>query len=103
MPLGGFGCFCYKVNEYPYFEDLIYLSIILNTIVLTLQWAGQSDSNELTIDYVNYVFTCIFIVEAVIKITAMGYIYFSDLWNIFDFIILAMSIFTICLDFLTTL
>ena len=103
MPLGAFGCFCYKVNECPYFEGVIYLSIILNTIVLTLQWAGQSDSNGFILDYVNYAFTCIFIVEAIIKVMAMGFIYFSDLWNIFDFVILAISIFTICLDLLTTL
>ena len=46
-----------------------------------------------------YVFTCIFLFEAVIKIKAMGILYFRDMWNIFDFIILVLSIITVCLEF----
>jgi hypothetical protein len=48
---------------------------------------------------VNIAFTAIFIFEAIIKITAIGWIYFTDYWNIFDLIITILSCMTIVLDF----
>lgn len=40
-------------------------------------------------DYVNHVFTGIFTLEAIIKITIYGRQYFKEGWNVFDFVILA--------------
>lgn len=39
------------------------------------------------IDYLNYVFTGIFVLEAMFKILGSGIRYFKDGWNIFDFLI----------------
>jgi hypothetical protein len=50
------------------------------------------------IDALNLMFTGIFVCETVIKILAMSSLYFSDKWNIFDFLIVLASISTICLD-----
>ena len=43
-------------------------------------------------EQVNYIFTAIFALEAVIKVIALGKIYFKDGWNIFDLVIVIMSI-----------
>lgn len=55
------------------------------------------------LDCINYVFTVIFICEAIVKIIAMGTLYFSDMWNIFDFFVVIVSISTILLDRMSTI
>lgn len=54
------------------------------------------------IDFINIGISSIFILEFVIKLTAMGSLYFMDSWNLFDFIIVVLSATTIALDFITT-
>ena len=39
------------------------------------------------IEYLNYIFSAIFTVEAIIKLAALGKKYFKETWNIFDFIV----------------
>jgi len=46
--------------------------------------------NEVT-DILNYIFTGVFALEALFKIIAFGGGYFSDNWNLFDFIIVIGS------------
>ena len=38
--------------------------------------------------WVHYIFTSLFLAEAVVKMMAYGLRYFADKWNLFDFIIL---------------
>ena len=42
--------------------------------------------------YLNIVFTVIFIVEAILRIIALRWRYFQYPWNVFDFIIVILSI-----------
>jgi voltage-dependent calcium channel L type alpha-1D len=63
------------------------ICIVLNTIVLMCKWYNQPTNVSSATDYINYAFTGIFALEAIIKIIALGKIYFNDKWNIFDFII----------------
>ena len=44
------------------------------------------------IDWVNLVFSIIFLLEAIIKITAFKGEYFRESWNRFDFFIVAVSV-----------
>lgn len=71
----------------------------MNTLLLTLKWDGQSTSVRFALICVNYIFTGIFIIEAFIKIIAMGKLYFSDMWNLFDLFIVMLSSITIGLDY----
>lgn len=43
-------------------------------------------------DVVNYVFSGIFAVEAILKLIVYGRRYFKDRWNVFDFFVLILSI-----------
>ena len=45
----------------------------------------------------NYIFTAIFIVEAILKIIALGWSYFGTSWNKFDFFVVISSILDILL------
>jgi uncharacterized membrane protein len=76
----------------------IYASIIANTIVMMMKWPAQSSFSIELVDDLNIFFSGIFLVEALIKITANGILYFQDLWNVFDFLITVVSCLTITLD-----
>ncbi|XP_025077550.1 sodium channel protein 1 brain-like isoform X2 [Pomacea canaliculata] len=76
----------------PFFDLGITLCIILNTVFLALQYHGMSSSLENAQRFANYVFTAVFILEAVLKITALTKGYFYVGWNIFDLIVVLASI-----------
>lgn len=69
--------------------------IVVNTILLTINWYENPNSLEAGLDIVNYIFTAIFTVEAIFKIIALGKEYFSHGWNVFDFIIVIVSYVTL--------
>ena len=50
------------------------------------------------LDFTNYIFTVIFIVEAVLKLIAYGDTYFNNSWNQFDFFVVIASIFDVFMD-----
>ena len=80
-----------------FFEMLIYATISANTLLMTIKWPGMSTHSERIIETVNYIFTCLFICEAAIKLTAFGTQYFRDSWNVFDFFIVTISVLFIAL------
>ena len=53
------------------------------------------------LEVVNYVFTAIFVSEALLKLIAFGTSYFKTSWNIFDFIVVCASLFDIILNFMS--
>ena len=66
----------------------IYLCIILNTVILALNWFDMPNELTIVFDQLNNAFTAIFTIEAFIKITIQGKQYFKEGWNIFDCVIL---------------
>ena len=52
------------------FELGIFVLIILNTLVLALKYDGQPETYDRVLDIANFVFTCIFTAEFVLKIIA---------------------------------
>nr|AEJ87268.1 voltage operated calcium channel Cav1B [Dugesia japonica] len=81
------------------FEYIIFVLIMLNTISLALKFDNQPLQYEKVMDYLNMVFTGVFTVEFVLKLAAFGFKnYFSDAWNVFDFIIVLGSFIDIIYD-----
>uniref|UniRef100_A0A8C2SEK3 Voltage-dependent L-type calcium channel subunit alpha n=1 Tax=Capra hircus TaxID=9925 RepID=A0A8C2SEK3_CAPHI len=81
----------YVVNS-TYFEYLMFVLILLNTICLAMQHYGQSCLFKIAMNILNMLFTGLFTVEMVLKLIAFkpkGY--FSDPWNVFDFLIVIGS------------
>jgi hypothetical protein len=65
---------------------------------MCIKFEGMHKSLEIALENINIAFTGIFIIEAIIKITAIGKQYFVDYWNLFDLIIIILSCATILLD-----
>jgi len=71
---------------------------MLNVVQMALGYEGQPASVDLFLQLTNYVFTAIFICEAVLKLTAYGFSYFKTMWNKFDFFIVITSIIDILMS-----
>ncbi|KAM8973326.1 voltage-dependent L-type calcium channel subunit alpha-1C isoform 2-T2 [Pelodytes ibericus] len=88
----------YVVNS-TYFEYLMFVLILLNTICLAMQHYGQSCSFKEAMNILNMLFTGLFTVEMILKLIAFkpkGY--FIDPWNVFDFLIVIGSIVDVILS-----
>ncbi|KAK7895355.1 hypothetical protein WMY93_020680 [Mugilogobius chulae] len=82
-----------------YFEYLMFTLILLNTICLAMQHHGQTKSFNDAMNILNMLFTGLFTVEMILKLIAFkprGY--FSDPWNVFDFLIVIGSIIDVILS-----
>lgn len=76
--------------------------IILNTLILAITWYGESDIVSVTTEYINYFFALIFTVEAILKISALGFKYFNEYWNCFDFFVVIGTIISTIVTALTS-
>ncbi|XP_056660201.1 sodium channel protein type 11 subunit alpha [Monodelphis domestica] len=77
----------------PFADLAITICIILNTIFMSMEHYGQGKDFDKMLCIGNYVFTGIFIAEMCLKIIALDpYYYFLRPWNIFDSIIVILSI-----------
>uniref|UniRef100_A0A8C4SBI2 Voltage-dependent L-type calcium channel subunit alpha n=1 Tax=Erpetoichthys calabaricus TaxID=27687 RepID=A0A8C4SBI2_ERPCA len=75
------------------FEYIMFVLILLNTITLAMQHYNQSQAFNYAMDILNMVFTGLFTVEMVLKITAFKpKHYFCDAWNTFDALIVVGSV-----------
>uniref|UniRef100_A0A8D0GZQ5 Voltage-dependent L-type calcium channel subunit alpha n=1 Tax=Sphenodon punctatus TaxID=8508 RepID=A0A8D0GZQ5_SPHPU len=87
----------YVVNS-TYFEYLMFVLILLNTICLAMQHYGQSCLFKEAMNILNMLFTGLFTVEMVLKLIAFKpKHYFCDAWNTFDALIVVGSIFDIAI------
>lgn len=74
------------------FEVFIMSVILVNMVTMMMEHHNQSESFTDALRYLNYIFTGIFIIEAVIRLIAMRLDYFKMGWNVFDFVIVVFSI-----------
>jgi hypothetical protein len=84
-----------RSNPFDYF---IMGTIMLNVVQMALGYEGQPASVDLFLQLTNYIFTAIFICEAVLKLIAYGFSYFKTMWNKFDFFIVITSIIDILMS-----
>lgn len=66
--------------------------IMLNIITMMGEHHQQSDQFTEGLNYLNYIFTGLFIIEAILRLLALKLDYFKIGWNIFDFTIVMFSI-----------
>ncbi|XP_070542290.1 sodium channel protein 1 brain-like isoform X2 [Ptychodera flava] len=90
--------FFYDVTTSNKFEISIVLLICLNMIAMGVEHYGQSDEITAVLDVLNIIFVAVFGLEAIMKIIGMRWHYFKRPWNVFDFIIVLLSILGIVLD-----
>jgi len=82
------------------FELIIMSCIVLNMFQMAAIHETQTDSFALLMDLLNYIFSAVFLVEAIFKLIAFGKSYFNNSWNKFDFTVVCASIFDVLLKFM---
>lgn len=89
----------YRIATGKKFDYFIFGCIVVNSIILMLQWHDQSDYVQALLDWINYTLSVVFFVEFIIKVIAFQCDYFRSGWNIVDFVIIVTS----CADFILTM
>lgn len=85
--------FCQVICTHWAFSLFINICIILNTIVFSLQTYPENDTLNNLNEEGNFIFFCIFVLEMVVKLFGLGlFVYFQDKFNIFDFVVVTLSI-----------
>ncbi|GMH61830.1 hypothetical protein TrST_g1050 [Triparma strigata] len=80
------------IIENPWFDTLIFSVIIANTVVLALEEPFLDKETKDNLMFANEVFTFIFAFEMFLKQFSLGFSYFHEGWNIFDCIIVWVSL-----------
>ncbi|XP_039673920.1 sodium channel, voltage-gated, type I-like, alpha isoform X2 [Perca fluviatilis] len=83
----------------PFGDLTITICIVLNTLFMAMEHYPMSNGFTKMLYVGNVVFTAIFTAEMVLKIIALDpYYYFQERWNIFDAIIVSLSLMELCLE-----
>ncbi|XP_035512807.1 dihydropyridine-sensitive L-type skeletal muscle calcium channel subunit alpha-1-like [Morone saxatilis] len=97
---------CINIVEWKTFEIIILLTIFANCIALAVFLPmPEEDTNNTnsSLESLEYIFLIIFTLECFLKIVAYGLVfhegaYLRNCWNILDFVIVFMGLFTFALD-----
>jgi len=77
----------------PFCEYSVFMAILLNTTSLAMKFYRQPTYYTDFLDILNQIFTYFFLFECILKLGAFRIKnYFADLWNAFDFFIVAGSL-----------
>ncbi|XP_067405445.1 sodium channel protein type 2 subunit alpha-like [Emydura macquarii macquarii] len=74
------------------FDISIMILICLNMVTMMIETDDQSDEMETILQRINLVFIVLFTGECVLKLISLRYYYFTIGWNIFDFVVVILSI-----------
>uniref|UniRef100_A0A4W3K8I9 Sodium channel protein n=1 Tax=Callorhinchus milii TaxID=7868 RepID=A0A4W3K8I9_CALMI len=74
------------------FEPCTIGLITLNVLVMACDHYGQTKTFATVLNWFNIIFTALFTLEAVVKLSGQRLYYFTQAWNIFDFIVVILSI-----------
>lgn len=84
--------FIFDIVTKQFFDILIMCLICLNMITMMVETDDQSQEVEEILYFINFIFIVLFTGECVLKIIALRQYYFHIGWNIFDFIVVILSI-----------
>ncbi|TNM96122.1 hypothetical protein fugu_015783 [Takifugu bimaculatus] len=91
-PLNSLQGFFFDLTGKQAFDIIIMVLIILNMITMMVETDEQSPQMEYILNNINLAFIVIFTTECLIKIVALRYYFFTVGWNIFDFVVVILSI-----------
>ncbi|XP_070587772.1 sodium channel protein type 2 subunit alpha-like isoform X12 [Erythrolamprus reginae] len=74
------------------FDISIMILICLNMVTMMVETDDQSKEMEIILSRINLVFIILFTGECILKLISLRYYYFTIGWNIFDFVIVILSI-----------
>lgn len=74
------------------FDISIMILICLNMVTMMVETDDQSDYVTSILSRINLVFIVLFTGECVLKLISLRHYYFTIGWNIFDFVVVILSI-----------
>ncbi|XP_029005832.1 sodium channel, voltage gated, type VIII, alpha subunit b isoform X4 [Betta splendens] len=74
------------------FDISIMMLICLNMVTMMVETDDQSDETENVLYWVNFIFIVVFTGEFLLKLFALRHYYFTNGWNIFDVVVVILSI-----------
>lgn len=74
------------------FDISIMILICLNMVTMMVETDDQSKEMENILYWINLVFIVLFTGECVLKLISLRHYYFTIGWNIFDFVVVILSI-----------
>lgn len=78
--------------DHKYFDMLIFVSLIANSIVLCFKWYDMDPGLEKRLENANTAFMILYLFEFSLKFYAYRKIYFKNNWNRLDFFAILISL-----------
>ncbi|WP_074405937.1 ion transporter [Aquimarina megaterium] len=87
--------FCKSISKSKWFQNLVTIAILVAGVLVGIAtYPKFSSEHEKVLEWLNQIILGVFIIEIVVKVIAEGrkpWLYFTDGWNVFDFIIVAAA------------
>ena len=84
--------FIFDIVTKQAFDVSIMFLICLNMVTMMVETDDQSPEKVNILTKINLLFVAIFTGECIIKMAALRHYYFTNSWNIFDFVVVILSI-----------
>ncbi|XP_073190767.1 sodium channel protein type 5 subunit alpha-like isoform X4 [Lepidochelys kempii] len=91
-PLNKYQGFIFDIVSKQAFDVSIMILICLNMVTMMVETDNQSLDKVNILHKINMLFVAIFTAECSIKMLALRHYYFTNGWNIFDFVVVILSI-----------
>ncbi|KAM6101672.1 sodium channel protein type 5 subunit alpha-like [Theristicus caerulescens] len=91
-PLNRYQGFLFDIVTCQAFDVVIMILICLNMITMMVETYEQSKTKTNILNKINILFVAIFTAECALKLVALRQYYFSNAWNIFDLVVVIMSL-----------
>ncbi|XP_033624024.1 sodium channel protein type 10 subunit alpha isoform X3 [Fukomys damarensis] len=91
-PLNKYQGFIFDIVTRQAFDISIMVLICLNMVTMMVETDEQSEEKTRVLGKINQFFVAIFTGECVLKMFALRHYYFTNGWNVFDFIVVLLSI-----------
>lgn len=74
------------------FDIVIMILICLNMVTMMVETDDQTEDMDTILYWINLVFIVLFTGECVLKMISLRHYYFTIGWNVFDFVVVILSI-----------
>ncbi|XP_053120686.1 sodium channel protein type 5 subunit alpha-like [Hemicordylus capensis] len=91
-PMNKYQGFIFDIVTLQAFDVGIMILICLNMVTMMVETDDQSQGKIYVLSKINILFIAIFTAECVMKLVALRYYFFLNGWNIFDLVVVIMSI-----------
>uniref|UniRef100_A0A6I8P5D5 Sodium channel protein n=1 Tax=Ornithorhynchus anatinus TaxID=9258 RepID=A0A6I8P5D5_ORNAN len=91
-PLNKYQGFLFDIVTKQAFDVTIMVLICLNMVTMMVETDDQSEGKTNILAKINLLFVAIFTAECVVKMVALRHYFFTNGWNVFDLIVVVLSI-----------